>query len=42
MWTLGGCLADHGEVFSSLPKILDAYVGPNSVDPELNEEILLI
>jgi len=41
MWTFGGCLADHAEVFSSLPKILDAYVGPNSVDPELNEAVMV-
>ena len=41
MWTLGGCLADHKEVFTSLPSILGAYIGSNSVDPELNESVMV-
>ena len=41
MWTGGGCLADHKEVFKSLPSILGAYIGSNSVDPELNESVMV-
>ena len=41
MWTLGGCLADHRKVFSSLPSIMGAYVGKHAVDPELNESVMV-
>lgn len=41
IWTLGGCLADHRSVFLSLPRIAGAYVGPNSVDPHLNESVMV-
>ena len=40
-WTLGGCLADHKQVFLNLPRIAGAYVGPNSVDPSLNESVMV-
>ena len=41
IWTALGCLADHKRVISSLPKILDAYVGPNSIEPSLNESVMV-
>ena len=41
MWTLSGCLADHRAVFMSLPRILGAYVGPNAIEPELNESVMV-
>lgn len=40
-WTACRCLADHWQVFTSIPKILDAYVGPNSIEPKLNESVML-
>ena len=40
-WTLGGCLADHRQVFLNIPRIAGAYVGPNAVDPELNESVMV-
>lgn len=40
-WTAAGCLADHKRVVTSLPKILDAYVGPNAIEPELNEAVMV-
>ena len=40
-WDMDGCLDDHVEVFSSLPKILGAYVGPNSLPPQLGESIMV-
>ncbi|MBL6720393.1 MAG: carboxymuconolactone decarboxylase family protein [Planctomycetes bacterium] len=41
IWTLGGCLADHATVFSSLPRIAGAYAGPNAIDPDLNESVMV-
>lgn len=41
MWTFGGFLADHRSVFLRLPRIAAAYVGPNSVDPQLNESVMV-
>ena len=41
IWTLGGCLADHAAVLSNLPRIAGAYVGPNAVDPQLNESVMV-
>jgi len=35
------CLADHVEVARRIPKILDAYVGPNAIKPQLNEAIMV-
>ena len=40
-WTASGCLADHKKVVGSLGKILDAYVGPNSIEPSLNEAVMV-
>jgi AhpD family alkylhydroperoxidase len=40
-WNLQTCLADHKDVFMSLPKILDAYAGPNAIEPQLNESIMV-
>ena len=40
-WTAAGCLADHKSVVSSLGKILDAYVGPNAIKPDLNESVMV-
>ena len=40
-WTFGGCLADHRQVLLSLPRIAGAYVGPNAVDPQLNESVMV-
>ena len=40
-WTLGGCLADHRNVFLNLPRIAGAYAGPNAVDPHLNESVMV-
>lgn len=41
VWTLGGCLADHRQVILNLPRIAGAYVGPNAVDPQLNESVMV-
>ena len=41
MWSASGCLADHRAVVLHLPWILDAYVGPNSIDPALNEAVMV-
>ena len=38
-WTAASCLDDHAEVFKSLPAILGAYIGPNSLPPQLGERI---
>ena len=38
-WTAASCLDDHAEVFMSLPAILGAYIGPNSLPPQLGERI---
>mmetsp|Transcript_114976 Transcript_114976/g.245525 ORF Transcript_114976/g.245525 Transcript_114976/m.245525 type:complete len:251 (+) Transcript_114976:76-828(+) len=40
-WTACTCLADHFQVVTSIPKILDAYVGCNSIEPKLNESIMV-
>ena len=40
-WTASGCIADHKKVVSNLGKILDAYVGPNSIEPSLNEAVMV-
>lgn len=40
-WTPVAFLKDHVAVGTSLPKILDAYVGPNSIAPKLNESIMV-
>ena len=39
--TAGACLEDHAAVFASLPKILGAYVGSNSLSPQLGESIMV-
>ncbi|MEC8380413.1 MAG: hypothetical protein VXZ96_08825 [Myxococcota bacterium] len=41
MWTLSGAFADHRQVFLQLPRILLAYVGPNSIEPSLNEAVMV-
>jgi AhpD family alkylhydroperoxidase len=41
IWTLAGCLADHRSVILNLPRIAGAYVGPNAVDPQLNESVMV-
>mmetsp|Transcript_85581 Transcript_85581/g.261773 ORF Transcript_85581/g.261773 Transcript_85581/m.261773 type:complete len:243 (-) Transcript_85581:236-964(-) len=40
-WTFCQCLADHFQVFLSIPKIFDAYVGPNQISAKLNESIMV-
>jgi len=40
-WTLGGSLSDHRQVFLNIPRIAGAYIGPNSVDPQLNESVMV-
>mmetsp|Transcript_84492 Transcript_84492/g.217608 ORF Transcript_84492/g.217608 Transcript_84492/m.217608 type:complete len:244 (+) Transcript_84492:77-808(+) len=40
-WTLCQFLADHFQVFLSIPKIFDAYVGPNQISAKLNESIMV-
>jgi len=40
-WTAAGCLADHKRVLLSIPKIFDAYVGPNAIKPDLNESVMV-
>mmetsp|Transcript_6171 Transcript_6171/g.18490 ORF Transcript_6171/g.18490 Transcript_6171/m.18490 type:complete len:244 (-) Transcript_6171:194-925(-) len=40
-WTLCQCLADHYQVFLSIPKIFDAYIGPNQISAKLNESIMV-
>jgi len=39
--SLSRCLADHFEVLRRIPKIFDAYVGPNAIQADLNESIML-
>ncbi len=41
MWTAERCLDDHVAVFTSLPSILGAYVGTNSLPPQLGESIMV-
>ena len=41
MWTLGGWLADHRQVFFQVPRIFGAYVGKNSIEPSLNESVMV-
>ena len=41
IWTMSGTLADHRQVFTSLPRILGAYVGPNAIEPSLNESVMV-
>ena len=41
MWTTAGFFADHREVFRNLFRIAGAYIGPNAVDPELNESVMV-
>ena len=41
MWTPQGFFADHRMVFRNLLRIAGAYVGPNAVDPELNESVMV-
>lgn len=41
IWTAGGSLADHRMLFRQLPKILGAYVGPNSIPAQLNEAVMV-
>ena len=41
VWNADKCLDDHVEVFTSLPAILGAYVGPNSLPPKLGESIMV-
>ena len=41
MWTFGGLFADHRQVFLNLPRILGAYVGPNAIEPSLNESVMV-
>mmetsp|Transcript_60099 Transcript_60099/g.141469 ORF Transcript_60099/g.141469 Transcript_60099/m.141469 type:complete len:230 (+) Transcript_60099:38-727(+) len=40
-WDAGSCLDDHAEVFKSLFRIFGAYVGPNSIPPQLGESIMV-
>lgn len=40
-WTFCQCLADHFRVLLSIPKIFDAYVGPNKINAKLNESIMV-
>lgn len=41
MWTPQGFFADHRMVFRNLFRIAGAYIGPNAVDPELNESVMV-
>ena len=41
MWAPQGFFADHRMVFRHLPRIAGAYIGPNAVDPELNEAVMV-
>ena len=41
MWTLQGFFADHRQVFFNLPRILGAYIGPNAIEPSLNESVMV-
>lgn len=41
MWTAQGFFADHKMVFRNLLRIAGAYIGPHSVDPELNEAVMV-
>jgi AhpD family alkylhydroperoxidase len=40
-WTLCHCLADHFSILLEVPKIFDAYVGPNQINAKLNESIMV-
>lgn len=41
VWTARTCLDDHIDVVAQLPRILGAYVGPNAIEPKLNESIMV-
>ena len=41
VWTAAGCLADHKQVISNIPNIFGAYVGPNAIEPDLNESVMV-
>lgn len=41
MWTPQGFFADHRMVFRNLLRIAGAYIGPNAVEPELNEAVMV-
>jgi AhpD family alkylhydroperoxidase len=40
-FSLGSCLQDHLTIMNSIPSILDAYAGPNRIDPAAIEGIML-
>ena len=40
-FALGSCLQDHLTIMKSLPSILDAYAGPNRINPATIEGIML-
>ena len=41
VWTPQECLEDHRDVLLQLPFIMGAYVGPNAIEPRLNESIMV-
>eukprot|EP00472_Partenskyella_glossopodia_P004736 CAMPEP_0197526606 /NCGR_PEP_ID=MMETSP1318-20131121/18404_1 /TAXON_ID=552666 /ORGANISM="Partenskyella glossopodia, Strain RCC365" /LENGTH=248 /DNA_ID=CAMNT_0043080835 /DNA_START=233 /DNA_END=979 /DNA_ORIENTATION=- len=41
-WNPNTCLSDHVDVMTSLPRILGAYVGPDAIEPQLNESIMVV
>ena len=41
VWTAAGCLADHKQVLANIPRIFGAYVGPNAIEPDLNESVMV-
>lgn len=40
-FNLGNCLQDNVDVMLSIPRILDAYAGPNKIDPSISESVML-
>lgn len=41
IWDVDSFLVDHRTVLFQLPNVLLAYVGPNSINPQLNEAIMV-
>jgi len=41
IWTFSGMLYDHKKLFNMIPDLLGAYVGENSIGPQVTESIML-
>tara|TARA_A100001011_G_scaffold101779_1_gene107198 strand:- start:1276 stop:1992 length:717 start_codon:yes stop_codon:yes gene_type:complete len=41
IWTFSGMLFDHKKLFKMIPDLLGAYIGENSIEPQVCESIML-